>query len=108
MKALTIGRSSNWWDIIFQGSCVPGKKLPTVKRIKDTENILVGYANKEGCFSARLMKNGKIDVAIYDTDPRTVALALSEGSTWVDAAYYTLEEIPGWGYLACQMVKERG
>ena len=92
---------------IFSGPCNPTKKLPMAKRVKDTQVILVGYPGKLGCFSAKYVGSGEIDIALYtDHTPAEINAILLSGKS-IDCEYLTLEEAPGWGYKAIHELKRR-
>lgn len=67
------------------------------------EFVLVGIPNQKGCFSARVMGDGKIDVALYDDcTPQEV---LKGDSTFLDPVYMLVEPISGWGLEVLEKLK---
>jgi len=58
------------------------------------EFVLVGIPGKKGCFSARVMVDGKLDVAIYDDcTPQEV---MEGHSTFIDPVYMVIDHYSGW------------
>jgi hypothetical protein len=99
----------NWWENIFQGACIPGKKLPTVKKF-GSHDILVGYRGKPWCFSARLLaftdgRKTMVDIAVYDLPPEVVA-ANAKSDEYSDCSYQQIDYVPGWGYHAIALLRQ--
>lgn len=79
-------------------------KLPRVAKhskllAKDVR--LVGWVGRKGCFSVRPLSKGKLDIALYDCDPKD----FSEKDVH-NAHYRELVCDPGWGFEAIKILIE--
>lgn len=79
------------------------KPLPLVKTLGKGGAYLVGYKERRGCFSFRPFNKGRIDVAFYDADPKTVSIDEHRSS---NATYFDVPNIPGWGFEVMKRLKE--
>lgn len=89
-------------EMMFVGA-IAGKKLPVVRKhpLVADDVLLVGYADRQGCFSFRETGRGTVDVAIY-SDCSTATL------TEADILHPVYREVPvrlGWGFEAIAELK---
>jgi hypothetical protein len=74
--------------------------------LEDSDDfVLIGIKDTPGCFSARLMGSGRIDVAMYPSlSPQEVQELRNEAK--FDAVYMQVDHIPGWGLEVIERLKE--
>ena len=90
-------------EAMFEGPVDGGKKLPSVKKhsLLAGNVRLVGYANKEGCFSVRENQDGSAEIGMMYCNPRT----LTQGD--IDhAVFKSFDVYPGWGFAAMAALKD--
>lgn len=75
-------------------------------KCRDYEHVmLAGRKGVEGCFSARRLSAGILDVAIYVETPKEVHNFLN-GGDYLDAIFVKIQEHPGWGLEAIRLVEK--
>lgn len=109
LKEFTI---SPWWSTscLWGGGWEPGKDPASQgwrkRRLHpgNNEYVLVGIPNRKGCFSARVMGDGRLDVALYEEwTPQEVLEGLS---TLSDVIYMTVDHYPGWALTVREKLNE--
>lgn len=74
---------------------------------KGSSFVLIGRKGVPGCFSARLMSDGRIDVAIYDEAvPETAVAALDAKELYADV-FRQVHGTPGWALEFIQELESR-
>lgn len=105
-----------WWRLNIWGGGHTAETDPTRKgwwayhgEGSAPDVVLVGRKGVVGCFSARptMMKsaegNPRLDVAFYDETPESVVEGWKT-YRYVDASFKMLDDIPGWGLEAIEVV----
>jgi len=92
---------SKWWASIFSTK-QSRKTRPEVGNVDgwDSGVVLVGYCGKPWCFSARIIEDGIVDVALYDATPETVI-----SQDYTDASYHQVKHVAGWGWEVVSLLK---
>ena len=76
--------------------------MPRIAPIQKGAKVVVGgQRGKHGSFSAVLIDEATIDVAVYFDKPESIAKILREGrAKEPDVNYFQVPNEPGWGYKA--------
>jgi hypothetical protein len=96
-----------WWWYIWGGGHTLATDPTKVWRShynSDSHAVLIGRHGVVGCFSARQMSGGRLDVAFYTYETPEEVLKAWKAGEGPDADFRILNDLPGWGLHAIEIL----